>query len=95
PAPTQPISPILFQPHSTHDITILWTNIDARSNFLTFRKESRGPIERILQDFASVLQSGVIDEVVSVNASRNMFCVVVACRRDREDGVMEQIFSVT
>jgi len=68
-----------------------------RSNFTIFRKESRGPIERILLDFARVVASGVFDEVISVNASKHLLCVVVATKRNRDgkDGVMEQILSVS
>ena len=57
------------------------------------RKESRGPIERILMDFARVLQSGLF-EVYSVNASKHLFNVVVACEKNNEEGVTDQILSV-
>jgi hypothetical protein len=59
-----------------------------------FRKESRGPIERILVDFAKVLEKGVFDEVLSVNASERLFCVTVATGKNREDGVMDAVLSV-
>jgi hypothetical protein len=36
----------------------------------------------------------VFDRVVSVNASERLFCVTVAPRRNREDGVMDAIFGV-
>jgi hypothetical protein len=80
--------------HEDLDVTIIWQNVDVRSNFTMFRKESRGPIERILVDFATVLESGVIDQVISVNASKHLFCVTFATEKNREDGVMDQILAV-
>lgn len=84
-------SPI--QEHEDYDISIIWTNLDARSDFSIFRKESRGPIERILADFARVLESGLF-KVYSVNASKNLFCVVVACEKNSDEGVMDLVLSV-
>jgi hypothetical protein len=75
-------------------VTIIWQNIDSRSNFIMFRKESRGPIERILVDFATVLESGVIDQIISVNASKHLFCVTLATEKNKEDGVLDQILAV-
>lgn len=81
-------------PHKDFDVTIIWNNIDARSDLLTFRKDSQGPVERILVDFARVLQSGVLGEVYSVNASKHLFCMTLACRKNEDEGVMDQILSV-
>ena len=74
-------------------MSIIWNNLDVRSNFLGFRKESRGPIERILVDFARVLENGLF-EVYSVNASKHLLCVVVAREKNREEGVMDLVLSV-
>ncbi|KAI4949130.1 hypothetical protein J4E91_005594 [Alternaria rosae] len=82
-----------FTPHEDFDISIIWHNLDSRSDFITVRKESRGPIERILVDFARVLESGMF-ELVSVNASKHLFCVVVACEKNRDEGVMDLVSSV-
>jgi hypothetical protein len=86
--------PPRYTPHEDLDVTIIWQNIDVRSNFTMFRKESRGPIERILVDFATVLESGVIDQVISVNASKHLFCVTLVTEKNKEDGVMDQILAV-
>jgi hypothetical protein len=86
---------VLFpKPHDDFDITIIWHNMDSRSNFICFRKESRGPIERILASFGKVMELGVFDEVMSVNASKHLFCVTVCCEKNKEDGVMDAIHSV-
>jgi hypothetical protein len=77
-----------------NNISIIWHNVDSRSNFTCFRKESCGPIERILVDFARALETGVFEQVLSVNASQWLFCVTVAARRNREDGVMDAVFMV-
>jgi hypothetical protein len=68
--------------------------MDSRSDFIAFRKESRGPIERILVDLARVLESGVIDEIISVNASKHLFCVTLATQKNQNEGVNNQIYSV-
>ncbi|KAH7381138.1 hypothetical protein DE146DRAFT_585660, partial [Phaeosphaeria sp. MPI-PUGE-AT-0046c] len=83
-----------FTTHDDFDVTIIWQNIDSRSNFMMFRKESKGPIERILIDFGAVLKSGVFDQIVSVNASKHFFSVTVATEKNKEDGVMDQISMV-
>jgi hypothetical protein len=83
-----------YAAHEGFDVTIIWQNIDVRSDFICFRKESRGPIERILVDFAKVLASGVIDEVISVNASKHLFCVTLATKKNQDEGVNDQIYSV-
>jgi hypothetical protein len=83
-----------YAAHEDFDVTIIWQNIDSRSDFVAFRKESRGPIERILVDFAAVLNSGVIDEIVSVNASKHLFCVKLATQKNQNEGVNDQIHSV-
>lgn len=84
-----------FPPHEEFDISIIWPNLDSRSDFLTFRKELQGPIERILVDFARVLESGMF-EVHSVNASKHLFCVMVTCERNKnkDEGVMDLVLSV-
>jgi hypothetical protein len=61
---------------------------------LCFRKESEGPIERILVDFARVLEKGVFDQVVSVSASERLFCVTVSTAKGKEEGVMDAVLSV-
>jgi hypothetical protein len=83
-----------FTPHDEWDVTIIWHNMYAPSDFITFRKQSRGPIERILVDFAKVLESGIFEEVYSVSASKHMFCATVVCMKNKDEGVMEQIHSV-
>jgi len=80
--------------HDGFDVTIIWHNLYAESDFTTFRKESRGPIERILVDFAKALEKDVFDEVVSVNASKHLFCVTVICTKNKNEGVMDAIFCV-
>lgn len=83
-----------FAEHDDFDVTIIWQNIAAESDFLCFRKESKGPIERILADFAKVLEMGVFGEVISVNASKHLFCVTVVCKKNKDEGVMDAISSV-
>jgi hypothetical protein len=82
-----------FTPHEDFDISIIWQNLDVRSDFSIIRKESRGPIERIMVDFAKVLESGLF-EVVSVNASKHLFCVTVYCEKNRDEGVRDEIWKV-
>lgn len=82
-----------FAPHDDFEITIIWHNIDARSSFTCFRKESRGPIERILIDFARVLETGVLEQVISVNGSKHMFCVAIAYSKNKDEGVVDAVFS--
>jgi hypothetical protein len=95
PPPVCPQSKSLHaKPHDDFDISIIWQNIYAESDFVCFRKESQGPIERILIDFAKVLESGVFEEVVCVNASKHLFCVTVACTKNKDEGVMDAILSV-
>lgn len=81
-----------FAPHEDFDVTIIWQNIDSRSNFEMFRKESRGPVQRILMNLARVSQSGMIDQVISVNASKHLFCITLATEKNKENGVMDQIY---
>jgi hypothetical protein len=83
----------LFPPHDDFDIPIIWQNMHADSDFLAFRKESQGPIERILIDFARVLESGVLEQVISLNASKHLFCVTFATTKGREE-VMREITKV-
>jgi len=83
-----------FTEHDDFDVTIIWQNIAADSDFLCFRKESKGPIERILVDFAKVLEMAVFEEVISVNASKHLFCVTVACVKNKDEGVMDAITTV-
>ncbi|KAF2828750.1 hypothetical protein CC86DRAFT_319783 [Ophiobolus disseminans] len=89
-----PNHPTHFPPHDDFDITIIWHNIYADSDFIGFRRESRGPIERILVAFAKALETGVFEQVISVNASKHLFCVTVACTKNRDEGVMDAVFSV-
>lgn len=42
-------------------------------------------------DFAKALECGVFEEVLSVNASKHLFCVTVACTKNIDDGVMDAI----
>ena len=92
----QPSAPHLpkFAEHDDFDVTIIWQNISADSDFLCFRKESKGPVERILVDFAKVLQTGMFEEVISVNASKHLFCVTVVCTKSKDEGVMDAITNV-
>jgi hypothetical protein len=80
-----------YKPHDDFHISIIWHNVYAHSDFVCVRKESRGPIERILVDFAKALECGVFEEVLSVNASKHLFCVTVACTKNFDDGVMDAI----
>lgn len=84
-----------YEAHEDFDISIIWHNVYVHSDFICVRKESRGPIERILMDFAKVLECGVFEEVLSVNASKHLFCVTVACTKNSDDGVMDAISLVT
>ena len=65
--------------HDDTDIDIIWHNLHADSDFTVFRKKSDGPMERILVDFARVVDAGVFEEVVSVSASKYLFSVTVVC----------------
>jgi hypothetical protein len=67
--------------HDDTDIDIIWHNLHAESDFTVFRKKSDGPIERILVEFAHVVDAGVFEEVVSVNASKYLFSVTVVCSK--------------
>jgi hypothetical protein len=89
------IASILAAKHDDFDVTIIWHNLyrGPDSNFTIFRRESRGPIERILVDFAKALETELF-EVVSVNASKNLFCVTVVCEKMKDDGVMDAVFLV-
>ena len=80
-------------PHEDFDVDIIWENMDIRSDFRSMRKSSRGPIGRILVDFGKVLESGMF-EVISVNASKHMFCAVVACQKNRDEGVDDLLWTV-
>lgn len=75
-------------------MTIIWQNIYAESDFLCFRKDSKGPIERILVDLTKVLQLGVFVEIVGVNAIKHLFCVTVVCTKNQKEGIMDAISSV-
>ncbi|PCG96825.1 Hypothetical protein PENO1_066490 [Penicillium occitanis (nom. inval.)] len=67
--------------HDDTDIDIIWHNLHADSDFTVFRKKSDGPMERILVDFARVVDAGVFEEVVSINASKYLFSVTVVCSK--------------
>ncbi|KAI4657906.1 uncharacterized protein J4E78_006295 [Alternaria triticimaculans] len=82
-----------FTPHEDFDVDIIWHNMDIRSDFRSIRKSSRGPIGRILVDFAKVLESELF-EVISVNASKHLFCVVVACQKNMNEGVDDLLWLV-
>jgi hypothetical protein len=71
-----------YTEHEDFDVTIM------------FRKESMGPIERILVNFATVLESEVIDQINSVNASKHLLYVTLATEKYKEDRVMDQILAV-
>jgi len=60
--------------------------MDADSDFICFSKGSRGPIERILVGFGKMLESGVFEQAVSVNASKHLFCVTVVCTKNKNEG---------
>jgi hypothetical protein len=61
---------------------------------MVFRNKLRGSTERILVDFATVLESGVIDQVVSVNASMYLFYVTLATEENNENRAMDQSLAV-
>lgn len=67
--------------HDDTDIDIIWHNLHADSDFTIFRKKSDGPMERILVDFARVVDAGVFEEVVSVAASKYLLIVTVVCSK--------------
>jgi hypothetical protein len=67
--------------HDDTDIDIIWHNLHADSDFTVFRKKSDGPMERILVDFARVVDAGVFEEVVSINTSKYLFSVTVVCSK--------------
>jgi hypothetical protein len=89
------IASILDAKHDDFDVTIIWHNLyrGPDSNFVCFRRESQGPIERIMVDFAKALETGLF-KVVSVNASSNLFCVTVICEKNKDEGVMDAVFKV-
>lgn len=78
---------IRAKPHDDFDITIIMHNMDCRSNFIRFQKESRGLIELILAEFTKILELGLFEEVISVNASKKLFCVTV-CYKKNMDTIM-------
>jgi hypothetical protein len=80
--------------HEDFDIDITWHNLYGPSTFQCFRKVSQGPIERILVDFAKVVESGIFEKVMSVNASKHAFYVTVVCTRDQDQELMDAILSV-
>lgn len=41
-----------------------------------------------------MLQLGVFESVISVNASQKLFCVTVVCTKNKDEGVMDAILSV-
>ena len=84
-----------YPPHEDWDVSIIWHNVYAHSDFSTIRSESRGPVERIMVDFGRIVASGVFEQVLAVNASKYLFCVTVACTKNMDEGVRDQIFSMT
>lgn len=89
-----PRSKITDDEHAEFAVSITWHNVAAERDFLCFRKESRGPIERILVDFARLLGLGVFENVLSINASKHLFYVTVACTKNKDEGVMDAVLSV-
>ncbi|KAH5582599.1 hypothetical protein HBI24_119040 [Parastagonospora nodorum] len=83
-----------FTLHDDFDITIIWHNVDTRSHFTRFSIESCGRIERILIDFARVLQTVVLEQFISVNRSKHILCMTMAYANNKEEGVIDAIFSV-
>jgi hypothetical protein len=83
-----------YATHEDFDITIISHNTDSRSDFMVFRNKLKGSTERILVDFATVLESRVIDQVVNVNASMYLFYFTLATEENKEDGAMDQILAV-
>lgn len=81
--------------HDDFDISIIWHNlyVGPNSNFFAFRKESKGPIEQILVRFGEALNTCLF-QVVSLNASKNLFCVTVICEKNKDEGVMDAVFKV-
>jgi hypothetical protein len=77
------------------ELDVIWHNIyrGEDSDFITFRRRTHGPIERLLVRFAQVVDSGILEQVLSVNASKYMFCITVVCRRTQEE-IMELLMSV-
>jgi len=67
--------------------------VHAESDFICFRRDSRGPIERVLVSFARLLELEIFEEVLSVNASKHHFCVTVACTKDMVE-VRDALLSV-
>lgn len=85
------LSEFTHYPHDNSDITIIWHNNSASISFRCFLQYSRGPIQRILINFAKALESGVFEEVFRVNASKYLFCVTVACVRDWDERFMDAV----
>jgi hypothetical protein len=89
------IASILDAKHDDFDITVIWHNLylGPNSDFIAFRRESQGPIERIMVSFAKALETGLF-QLVSLNASKNIFCVTVICEKKKHEGVMDAVFLV-
>jgi hypothetical protein len=68
------------------EVDIIWHNMYCESDFKTWRRSSAaGPIERILANFGRVLETGVIDQVISVSASKHSFVAVVAITKNMDE----------
>ena len=51
------------------------------SDFTTWRKVSRGPVERILVEVAKLVEGGVFFGLVSMSVSKFSFVVIVNCEK--------------
>lgn len=76
-------------------IDIIWHNIyrNDDENFLGYRRRSKSSITHVLIEFGKLVEMGIFEQVLSVNASQHMFCVTVACTK-RADEVIDLIASI-
>jgi hypothetical protein len=74
-----------YLPHEDFDVDIIWQNLYAESDFSVYRKQSTGPVERILVDLAKVIEAGVMEQVISVCATKHTVSITVACTKQWED----------
>jgi hypothetical protein len=81
--------------HEEHpEVSITWHNVESTSDFVYLRRFCPNSIEQILVDFGRVVESGIFENVLSVNANESWFCVAVACSENYNEGVNDAIFSV-
>ena len=82
-------------PPELEDLTldIIWQNVycDENTDFVSTRRRTKGPVERVLVQFAKLVEQGIFEQVISMNASQHMFCVTVACTKP---DVLDLIVSV-